>query len=48
MVGGSILLEFDTLEDANKKMNDFNKNFIKLKDHSTKIFNNKLKEINNE
>ena len=33
---------------GNKKMNDFKKNFIMLKKHSTKIFNNKLKEINNE
>ena len=28
---------------GNKKMNDFKKNFIMLKKHSTKIFNNKLK-----
>ena len=33
---------------GNKKMIDFKKNFIMLKKHSTKIFNNKLKEINNE
>ena len=33
---------------GNKKMTDFKKNFIMLKKHSTKIFNNKLKEINNE
>ena len=32
---------------GNKKMIDFKKNFIMLKKHSTKIFNNKLKEINN-
>ena len=42
------LNSFDNTIYGNKKMNDFNKNFIKLKDHSTKIFNNKLKEINNE
>ena len=33
---------------GNKKITDFKKNFIMLKKHSTKIFNNKLKEINNE
>ncbi len=33
---------------GNKKMTDFKKNFIMLKKHSTKVFNNKLKEINNE
>ena len=33
---------------GNKKITDFKKTFIMLKKHSTKIFNNKLKEINNE
>ena len=33
---------------GNKKITDFKKNFIMLKKHSMKIFNNKLKEINNE
>ena len=42
------LKSIDSTIYGSKKMIYFQKHFIMLKKHSTKIFNNKLKEINNE